>query len=164
QAAPSWRFWGLYLQGGQWATLRDAYPRAKANNGAPGSAGVPGEALEASGLDAVLEPRRDALVPRTSPPMRWRQKASPQEGGHGLRVLAMPTIRDRVVQGALQRLREPIFAADCQPGAYGDRPKRSAPDAVQRVAEAMVPAKPRGIDVARQADCDHLRHPIFLAQ
>ena len=77
------------------------------------------EAIEASGLDAFLEQIRHELVTRTSRPMRLRQKAIPKAGGTGPRLLSIPTIRDRVVQGALKLILEPIFEADCQPGAYG---------------------------------------------
>ena len=76
----------------------------------------------------------------------------------------MPTIRDRVVQGALKLILEPVFAADFRPGCYGYRPKRSAHDAVLRVAEAMVKDKPRVIDVDVQAYFDHIRHHLLLAQ
>jgi RNA-directed DNA polymerase len=72
----------------------------------------------------------------------------------------MPTIRDRVVPGALTLLLEPIFEADCQPGSYGYRPQRSAHDAVVCVAEAMVQDKTRVIDVELQADCDHIQPPL----
>jgi len=41
-----------------------------------------------------------------------------------LRVLSIPSIRDRVVQGALKLILEPIFEADFQPGSYGYRIKR----------------------------------------
>ncbi len=40
--------------------------------------------------------------------------------------LSIPSIRDRVVQGALKLILEPIFEADFQSGSYGYRPKRSA--------------------------------------
>jgi len=49
--------------------------------------------------------------------MRLRQQAIPKEGGKGTRILSIPTIRDRVVQGALQLILEPIFEADFQPGS-----------------------------------------------
>src|SRR5258708_4774033 len=43
-----------------------------------------------------------------------------------VRVLSIPAIRDRVVQGALKLILEPIFEADFQPGSFGYRPKRTA--------------------------------------
>jgi RNA-directed DNA polymerase len=164
KAEPSWRFWGLYVHVCKMETLREAYRRAEANNGAPGSDGVTVEDIEASGVEPCLEPIRDALGTRTYRPMRVRQKAIPKEGGPKARVLSIPTSRDRVVQGAVQLIPEPLFAADFQPGSYGYRPQRSAHDAVLRVAEAIVKDKTRVIDVDVQAYFDHLRHHLLLAQ
>jgi RNA-directed DNA polymerase len=111
----------------------------------------------------LLEQIRNALVTRPYRPLRLRQKAIPQEGGTKVRVLSSPTIRDRVGQGALQLILAPIFEAACQPGSSGYRPKRSAQDAVLRVAEALVQDKTRVIDVDVQAYLDNLRHPLLLA-
>ena len=130
-------------------------------DGAPGLAGVTCEALEVSGGDAFLAQLQDALVTRTYHPMRLRQKAIPKEGGKGVRILSIPTIRDRVVQGALKLILEPIFEADFQPGSYGYRPKRSAHDAVVRVAEAIVKDKTRVIDVDLQASFDNSQHHLL---
>jgi RNA-directed DNA polymerase len=164
KAAPSWRFWGLYGHICKPEVLQEAYHLAKANNGAPGVDGVTFEAIEASGLDAFLEQIRHELVTRTYRPMRLRHKAIPREGGKGTRLLSIPTIRDRVVQGALKLILEPIFEADFQPGSYGYRPKRSAHDAVLRVAEAIVQYKTRVIDVDLQAYFDNIRHHLLLAK
>ena len=138
KAEPTWRFWGLYVHVCKWETLREAYRLAKANNGAPGIDGVTFEAIEASGVDVFLQQIRDELVSRTYRPMRVRRKAIPKDGGQKVRILSIPTIRDRVVQGALKLILEPIFEADFQPGSYGYRPKRTAHEAVTRVAEAIV--------------------------
>lgn len=62
-------------------------------------------------------------------------------------AVTVPCIRDRVVQGALKLILEPIFEADFQEGSYGYRPKRTAHQAVQRVAEAVVHHKTTVIDV-----------------
>jgi RNA-directed DNA polymerase len=164
KAEPSWRFWGLYVHVCKRETLQEAYHLAKANHGAPGVDGVTFEAIEASGLDGFLEQRRHALVTRTYRPMRLRHKAMPKGNGQGVRLLSIPTIRDRVVQGAFTLILEPIFEADFQPGSYGYRPKRSAHDAVLRVAEAIVKHKTRVLDVDLQAYFDHVRHHLLLAQ
>src|SRR2546428_10910654 len=164
KAEPSWCFWGLYVHVCKRETLCEAYQLAKANNGAPGIDGGTCEAIEASGVDAFLAQIQDALVTRTDHPMRVRQKAIPKEGGKGVRILSIPTIRDRVVQGALKLILEPIFEADFQPGSYGYRPKRSAHDAVVRVAESMVKYKTRVIDVDLKAYFDNIRHHLLLAK
>ena len=164
KAEPSWRFWGLYVHICKPETLQEAYQLAKANNGAPGVDGVTFAAIEASGLDVFLEQIRHALATRTYRPMRLRHQTIPKEGGKGVRVLSIPTIRDRVVQGAFKLILEPLFEADFQPGSYGYRPKRSAHDAVLRVAGAIVKYKTRVIDVDLQAYFDNIRHHLLLAQ
>jgi RNA-directed DNA polymerase len=164
KAEPSWRFWGLYVHVCKMETLRAAYRMAKANNGAPGIDGVTFEDIEASGVEPFLEHIRDELVARTYQPMRMRRKEIPKDGGPKVRVLGIPTIRDRVVQGALKLILEPIFEADFQPGSYGYRPKRSAQAAVERVAEAIVSWKTRVIDVDLQGYFDNVRHHVLLAK
>jgi len=164
KAEPSWRCWGLYVHVCTMETLRAAYRMAKANNGAPGIDGGTFEAIEASGVESFREHIRDELVARTYQPMRVRRKAIPKDGGTKVRVLGMPTIRDRVVQGALQLILEPIFEADVQPGSYGYRPKRSAHAAVERVAEAIVRWKTRVIDGDLQGYCDTIRQHVPLAK
>jgi RNA-directed DNA polymerase len=164
KAEPAWHFWGLYVHVCKLETLREAYRLAKENNGAPGIDGVTFETIEADGVERFLQQLQDELVTRTYRPMRLRQKAIPKEGGTKVRVLSIPTIRDRVVQGALKLILEPIFEADFQPGSYGYRPTRSAHDAVLRVAEAIVKDKTRVIDVDLQAYFDNIRHHLLLAQ
>jgi RNA-directed DNA polymerase len=115
-AEPSWCFWGLYVHVCKLDTLREAYRLAKDHNGAPGLEGVTFEAIEADGVEICLQQLQDALVTRTYRPMRLRHKAIPKANGTGVRVLAIPTIRDRVVQGAFKLILEPICEADVQPG------------------------------------------------
>jgi RNA-directed DNA polymerase len=108
KAEPSWRFWGLYVHVCKMETLRAAYDMAKANNGAPGSDGVTFAAIEAQGVDAFLAQLRDELTGRTYKPLPARRQEIPKDGGK-VRVLSIPAIRDRVVQGALKLILEPVF-------------------------------------------------------
>ena len=161
KAEPSWRFWGLYVHVCKTETLREAYEMAKKNNGAPGVDGVTFEAIEAQGADALLEQIRDELIGRTYKPLPARRQAIPKDGGK-VRVLSIPAIRDRVAQGALKLILEPIFEADFQPGSFGYRPKRTAHDAVQRVAEAIVQQKTRVLDFDLRSYFDNVRHDRLL--
>ena len=95
--------------------------------------------------------------------MRNRKQEIPKDGGK-VRVLSIPAIRDRVVQGALKLILEPIFEADFQPGSFGYRPKRTAHEAVHRVAEAIVQGKTRVIDIDLRAYFDNVRHDLLLAK
>lgn len=93
------RFWGLYVHVAKLETLRAAYDLAKRNNGAPGVDGVTFDAIEAAGVEVLLAQLRDELVSRTYRPLRNRRVEIPRDGGK-VRVLGIPAIRDRVVQGA----------------------------------------------------------------
>jgi len=161
KAEPTWRFWGLYVHICKMETLREAYQMAKSNNGAPGIDGVTFAAIEESGPEIFVRQIRDELVANTYRPMPARKKEIPKDGGK-VRVLSIPAIRDRVVQGALKLILEPIFEADFQPGSYGYRPKRTAHQAVNRVAQAIVEEKTRIIDIDLRAYFDNVQHYLLL--
>src|ERR1039457_315740 len=161
KAEPTWRFWGLYVHVCKMETLYEAYRMAKANGGAPGIDGVTFEAIEESGVEGFLRQIRDELQTNTYRPMRARKKEIPKDGGK-VRVLSIPAIRDRVVQGAAKLILEPIFEADFQPGSYGYRPKRTAHQAVNRVAQAIVEEKTRIIDIDLRAYFDNVQHYLLL--
>src|SRR5271170_4344802 len=162
KAEPSWRFWGLYVHVCKLETLREAYRMARSNDGAPGIDGVTFEAIEESGAESFLGQIREELVTNTYRPMRARKKEIPKDGGKKVRILSIPAIRDRVVQGALKLILEPIFEADFQAGSYGYRPKRTAHEAVARVAQAIVEEKTRIIDLDLTAYFDNVQHSLLL--
>ena len=135
-------------------TLWTAYELAKDNDGAPGSDGVTFEAIEEQDVVQFLTQIQDELIQRTYVPLRVRKKEIPKDGGSKVRVLSIPAIRDRVVQGALKLILEPIFEADFQPGSYGYRPKRTAHQAVDRLAQAIGRRKTQVIDLDLRAYLD----------
>jgi RNA-directed DNA polymerase len=161
KAEPTWRFWGLYVHVCKMETLDEAYRMAQKNDGAPGIDGVTFEAIKESGVEVFLRQIRDELITSTYRPMRARKKEIPKDGGK-VRVLSIPAIRDRVVQGALKLVLEPIFEADFQPGSYGYRPKRTAHQAVNQVAQAIVESKTRIIDIDLRAYFDNVQHHLLL--
>jgi RNA-directed DNA polymerase len=162
KAEPAWRFWGLYVHVCKMETLQAAYALARSNNGAPGIDGVTFEAIEAGGVEAFLEQIRGELLTHTYRPMRNRRQEIPKDGGKKVRILSIPAIRDRVVQGALKLILEPIFEADFQEGSFGYRPKRRAHTAVMRVAEAIAKYKTRAIDIDLRAYFDTVKHSVLL--
>ena len=163
KAEKDWRFWGLYVHVAKPETLRVAYDIAKKHNGAPGIDGVTFEAIEEGGVDGFLGQLRDELVTRTYRPLRNRRVEIPKDGGK-VRVLGIPAIRDRVVQGALKLIVEPIFEADFCDGSYGYRPKRTAHEAVARVDKAIGQGKTQVIDLDLAAYFDTVRHDLLLGK
>ncbi len=161
KAEPTWRFWGLYVHVCKRETLWEAYQLARENDGAPGIDGVTFQAIEAGGLERFLEQLREELVKRSYRPRRLRKVKIPKEGGK-TRQLSIPCIRDRVVQGALKLILEPIFEADFQPGSFGYRPKKSAHAALQRVSEAILRRLTYVIDFDLRAYFDTVRHHLLV--
>jgi RNA-directed DNA polymerase len=163
KADKAWRFWGLYVHVHKSETLKQAYCDTKRNNGAPGIDGVTFDAIEEAGVEGFLGQVQSELASETYYPMRNRKREIPKGNGK-VRTLGIPSIRDRVVQGALKLILEPIFEADFQPGSYGYRPKRTAHAAVNRVAQAVVSNKTRVIDLDLSAYFDNVRHDILLSK
>lgn len=84
------------------------------------------------------------------------------KGNGKTRGLGKPTIRDRVVQGVLKLILEPIFEADFKDCSYGYRPKRSAHQAVDRVTAGILRGLTRVVDVDLSGYFDNIRHHILL--
>lgn len=161
KSEPTWRFWGLYVHVCKMETLEEAYRLAKGNNGAPGIDGVTFGEIEQGGVREFLHGIQAELLNGSYQPQLNRQKQIPKGEGK-FRTLGIPTIRDRVVQGALKLILEPIFEADFQDGSYGYRPGREAHQALERVSVAIAQNKTRVIDLDLKAYFDNIRHHILL--
>jgi RNA-directed DNA polymerase len=161
KSEPEKRFWGLFVHVCKMETLEEAYKLAKKNSGAPGIDEVTFEKIEEQGREQYLMQLKTELAEGTYQPLRNRLKEIPK-GNNKARILSIPAIRDRVVQGALRLVLEPIFEADFQEGSYGYRPKRSPQDAVQRVAAAIAEGKTTVIDLDLKSYFDNVRHHILL--
>jgi RNA-directed DNA polymerase len=144
-------------------TLEAAYLEAKRNNGAPGTDGETFETIETRGRGDFLREIAADLRDGTYKPRPYRRREIPKEGGK-VRVISIPTIRDRVVQGALRLLLEPIFEADFSRHSYGARPGRSAHDAIGEVRSGLIWKKHLIVDVDLKSYFDDIRHAPMLAK
>jgi len=161
KAEKHWRFWGLYCHISKKEVLQEAYRQAKANDGAPGIDGKSFEDIEAEGLEGFLEEIRQELLTRTYRPMPNR-RVEILKGKGKTRTLGIPTVKDRVVQGALKLILEPIFEADFKDCSYGYRPKRHAHQAVDRVTVGILRGLTRVVDVDLSGYFDNIRHHLLL--
>jgi RNA-directed DNA polymerase len=116
-------------------TLRAAFTRVKANQGAAGVDHVTVAMYEAR-LDANLASLSAALRNGMYRPQAIRRHWIPK-GPRERRPLGIPTVRDRIVQTALRLVVEPIFEVGFAPHSYGFRPQRGAKDALRRVAALL---------------------------
>jgi hypothetical protein len=131
----SWRdMWG-------WVTdlrvLRHAWQRVASNRGGR-TAGIDGVTVgrirNGLGEQRFLEGLQAELRSGAYRPSPARRKLIPKAGKPGqFRPLGIPTIKDRVVQGAIKTLLEPIFEAQFWHVSYGFRPRRKTHGALEYI-------------------------------
>ena len=155
------KFWGLYVHICKMETLREAFRLAKKNNGSAGIDGKSFKEIEKTGLENFLRGIQNELKTHTYKPLRNRRVEIPKGNGK-TRTLGIPTIKDRVVQGALKLILEGIFEADFQNCSYGYRPGKNPADAIEKVKTAIANGLTRIIDVDLKGYFDNIRHHILL--
>jgi len=148
--------------GGTPLPLEAAYLEAKRNNGAPGSDGETFEGIEARGRGEFLRDLAVDLRAGTYPPGRIDEERFPRRGK--VRVISIPSIRDRAVQGALRLILEPIFEADFSDSSFGARPGRSAHEAIEKVRTGLRRRRHRVVDVDLSRYFDTIRHDRMLGK
>jgi RNA-directed DNA polymerase len=135
RAEPDKRFGDLFNLICDQATLLVAWERVAGNRGAR-TAGVDAvtrrHVEEDIGVLPFLQELCSSLRDGTFTALPVRQVAIPKKSGK-LRLLGIPTLRDRVAQMALKLILEPIFEVDFYPSSYGYRPRRRAQDAISEI-------------------------------
>ena len=155
------------VKGGKWyslidkvwdkETLRRAFERVKANDGAPGVDHQTIEDFERH-LDSNLERLSAELEDGTYKPGPVRRTWIPKPGKAEERPLGIPTITDRVVQMACHLVLEPIFEYDFAAQSYGFRPQRGAKEALSRVHELLKESKTWVVDADLKSYFDTIPH------
>ncbi len=100
---------------------------------AKGAAGIDRQSLSdfAQNLDDNLDKLLFELKTKQYQPQPVKRVEIPKDDG-GVRLLGIPTVRDRVVQQTLNDLLTPIFEEQFHPSSFGYRPQRSCHDALNK--------------------------------
>ena len=100
---------------------------------AKGAAGIDRQSLSdfASNLSDELDQLLLELKTKQYTPRPVRRVEIPKDDG-GVRLLGIPSIRDRVVQQTLNDILSPIFETQFHPSSFGYRPRRSGQDAINK--------------------------------
>ena len=135
----------------------------KRNRGKPGIDGVSIADFEAN-LDEELSQLQQELSNWTYQPSPVRRVEIPKPGGKGMRLLGIPTVRDRVVQATLKLLLEPIFDPHFSPNSYGFRPGRSQHQAVAAARRIVNSGKSYVVDIDLSKFFDRIHHDRLIAR
>src|SRR5262249_47435922 len=141
--------------------LRAAAAKVVANHGAPGVDHVTVEAFNHD-LDTNVAKLVAALRDGSYEPQAIRRGDIPKPGSHPQRPLGIPTVRDRVVQGAIRHVVEPIFEREFATHSYGFRPGRGCKDALRRVDDLRRQGYVYVVDADLQSYFDTIPHERLL--
>ena len=157
---------GNGVRGGKWfslidkvcrpSTLRSAWQQVLANRGAAGIDRVSVERF-AGQLERYLNDLAQELETGRYRPLPVRRVEIPKADGK-LRPLGIATVRDRVVQGAVKRVIEPIFEKLFAPTSYGFRPGRGCKDALRAVDELIEAGHNHVVDADLKGYFDSIPH------
>jgi RNA-directed DNA polymerase len=158
------------VKGGVWFSLIDkvwsmsnlqsAWSKTAGNEGSAGVDHVTIAMFEKH-LEANLTSLSEQLRSGQFRPQAVRRQHIPKTGG-GTRPLGIPTVRDRVVQGALRHVLEPIFEKDFAAHSYGFRPGRGCKQALRRVDELLKRGHRHVVDADLQSYFDTIPHEKLL--
>ncbi|TSE29547.1 CRISPR-associated endonuclease Cas1 [Tepidimonas taiwanensis] len=142
------------------ATLFDAWRKVRANQGA---AGVDGQTIEQFGTNVLgrLQTLRDHVRRGEYRPQPLLQWAIPKANGK-LRYLAVPTVRDRVLQTAAALVLTPLLDRAMEHASYAYRSGRSVQMAVARVAYWRDQGYQWVVDADIEGYFDNIPHGLLL--
>lgn len=159
------------VKGGVWFSLIDkvyapanllaAFERVARNKGAAGVDHVTVEEFRKR-RDEHLASIHEQLRQDTFRPQMIRRKFIEKPGTTEKRPLGIPTVRDRVVQGALRHVLEPIFEKEYAEHSYGFRPGKGCKDALRRVDDLIKRGYRHTVDVDLKAYFDSIPHDKLL--
>lgn len=160
------------VKGGVWFSLIDkvynpanmyaSYLKVASNGGA---AGIDHVTIATFGRDltANLEKLGRQLRDGTYCPQAIRRTHIPKPGTKETRPLGIPTVRDRVVQGALRHVLEPIFEQQFAAHSYGFRPGRGCKTALRRVDRLLKTGYRQVVDVDLKSYFDTIPHDPLMS-
>ena len=144
------------------ANLQSAFAKVMRNGG---SAGADKQTVAHFARHAERELRKlhGQLRDGTYQPQPVRRAWIPKPGSTEQRPLGIPAVRDRIVQGALRHVLEPIFETDFAEHSYGFRPGRGAKDALRRVDALLKAGHVWVVDADLKSYFDTIPHERLMA-
>lgn len=160
------------VKGGVWYCLIDkvfspknlwsSWAKSARNKGAAGVDGITIDRFEKD-VETNLAYLSEQLRAGTYQPKPIRRTYIPKADG-AKRPLGIPTVRDRIVQGAVRHVIEPIFEKEFAPHSYGFRPRRGCKDALRRVDRLLKSGYRHVVDADLKSYFDTIPHELLMKQ
>jgi RNA-directed DNA polymerase len=144
-------------------TLRRAWLAVKANKGSAGSDHQSVGEFERD-IEGNLARLEEELLTGSYRPRPIRRVYIEKPGSREKRPLGIPAVRDRVVQGALRLVIEPILEREFAPGSYGFRPERGAKDALREVDRLLKAGHGQVVDADLKAYFESIPHERLMEE
>ena len=143
-----------------YGNLMRAYKRVAENDGSGGIDGMERDELR-QWLGKHIDTLRESLLTEKYEVSAVR-KVEIQKSDGGIRILGIPTVKDRLIQQAihqeLSRYYEPIFSES----SYGFRPGRSAHQAIERASKYIQEGKEWVVDLDLEKFFDRINHDRLM--
>jgi len=137
-----------------------SYKQVKQNKGAGGIDGMQVEDFanwfKSNGSILIEELRSGNYQPQAV-----RLVEIPKPNG-GIRKLGIPTVKDRVIQQAINQVLSPLYEADFSDSSYGFRPNRSAHQALQKASEYVSTGCTEVVDIDLKNFFDTVNHDRLM--
>jgi RNA-directed DNA polymerase len=142
--------------------LEMALAKVCGNKGSPGVDGMTAEQLP--GYLAAHRPQvRRQLLGGAYKPQPARREQIPKPDG-GVRELGIPTVLDRFVQQAVQRVLSRRWDPTFSQSGFGSRPGRSAHQAVEAARRHIAAGREWVVDLDLEKFFDHVNHDRLMAE
>lgn len=129
------KLWDVYKHLWKEGVLEDAWKLVRKNQGAAGIDRETIEDLEPQ-IQRVIHELRGELRAKTFRPQPSRRVWIPKKNGKK-RPLGIPTVKDRIVQGAIKLILEPLYERLFRDSSFGYRPGRRAQTEIKRLAQKI---------------------------
>lgn len=142
--------------------IREALKRVSANKGSPGIDGMTVEQLPEY-IGGHWPAIREQLLNGTYVPQPVKRVEIPKPDG-GVRKLGIPTVRDRLIQQAVQQVLQRQWDPTFSEYSYGFRPERSAQQAVAQAQKYIAEGYTWVVDFDLEKFFDRVNHDKLMGQ
>ena len=159
------------IEGGKWFRLIDKVWSPKNLAGSlqkvvakGGSAGIDNQSARAvcEHQEQTIQKLEQELRTGQYQPQAVKRVWIPKPGSQEKRPLGVPTVRDRIVQGAVLQVIEPIFEREFATQSYGFRPGKGCKDALRRVDELLRSGQHWVLDADLKSYFDTIPHERLM--